>query len=508
MRRKILSLALAATAATTLTAVATVVTPSASSASSASTAATRTAPAATTPDSLRWTPCPPQAAGSRSSVASRLECATLGVPLDHRDPGGRQIEIAVSRLASENPAKRRGVLLTNPGGPGASGLDYPAQLAAAGLPKDVLDAYDVIGFDPRGVGRSTPVTCDLTPQQQARGNFPPYAHTAADVAREAPNARAVAERCAASRTAWMLPYITTANTARDMDRLRAALGETRISYLGASYGSYLGAVYTTLFPRQSDRVVLDSNMGPGGYDLAAFRLLGRGMEDRFPDFAAYAAAHPEYQLGSTPRQVTAKFFELAKRLDAEPVGGIDGTLFRGVTFDRLYVEGLLPQLAKDWQALDKGEPLPAPPSIPENFLAAHFYLSCGDSRWPGAVADYQRNAAADRLKYPLLGGITGNIKPCAYWPDSRVEPPVRIGDRGPSNVLMVQNERDPGTPLVGALKLRRALGDRATLVTVDQGGHGVYPFGRNTCAKSTVTAFLADGRRPAHDRACAAESHR
>ncbi|MGW3287998.1 alpha/beta hydrolase, partial [Streptomyces sp. NPDC001002] len=460
--RRTLSLALAATA------VAAVAMPGAS----AATPDTVTA----TPGALRWGPCP-QRAEPRNADAPRLECATLDVPLDYRDPDGRQIELAVSRLASKDPAKRRGVLLTNPGGPGGSGVDYPAQLAGAGLPKDVLDSYDLIGFDPRGVGRSTPVTCDLTPRQQARGNFPPYAHTAADVAAEAPYARTVADQCATSETAWMLPYTTTANTARDMDRIRAALGEPKTSYFGSSYGSYLGAVYATLFPERGDRIVLDSNMGPGGYDLSSFRLLGRGMEDRFPDFAAYAAAHPEYGLGATPKQVTAKFFELAKRLDAEPVDGIDGTLFRGVTFDRLYVEGYLPQLATEWQALDQGKPLPtAPPQITENFYASHLYVACGDSRWPGKVRDYQRNAATDRVKYPMLGGITGNIKPCAYWPDSRVEPPVRIGDRGPSNVLMVQNERDPGTPLAGAMKMRRALGDRATMVTADQGGHGVYPF--------------------------------
>ncbi|MGW1754559.1 alpha/beta hydrolase [Streptomyces mirabilis] len=495
--RRTLSLALAAT------------TVAAAAISGASATATATPDTVTaTPDSLQWGPCP-QKAASQNADAPRLECATLDVPLDYRDPDGRQIEIAVSRLASKDPAKRRGVLLTNPGGPGVSGLDYPTLLADAGLPKDVLDSYDVIGFDPRGVGRSTPVTCDLTPQQQARGNFPPYAHTAAEVAKEAPYTRTIAEQCATSRTAWMLPYTTSANTARDMDRIRAALGEPKASFLGSSYGSYLGAVYTTLFPERSDRIVLDSNMSPGGYDLASFRLLGRGMEDRFPDFAAYAAAHPAYGLGTTPKQVTAKFFELAKRLDAEPVDGIDGTLLRGLTFDRLYIEGLMPQLAEEWQALDQGEPLPtSPPPISENFLAGHFYVPCGDSRWPGKIRDYQRNAAIDRLKYPMLGGTTGNIKPCAYWPDNRVEPPVRIGDRGPSNVLMVQNERDPGTPLVGAMKLRRAFGDRATMVTADQGGHGVYPFGSNTCANNAVTAFLTDGQRPPEDLACPAEPNK
>jgi len=463
---------------------------------------------AATPDTVRWGPCSEKKAAP-PAASPRLECSTLEVPLDYRDPDGRQIEIAISRLASKDPSKRRGVLLTNPGGPGISGLGYPAVLAASGLPQKVLDSYDVIGFDPRGTGRSTPVTCDLTPEQRNRGNLPPYAHTAADVARAAGNARTIAKQCAASKTASMLPHTTTANTARDMDRIRAALGEPKLSYLGGSYGSYLGAVYTTLFPGRSDRIVLDSNLGPGGYDVTAMRSLARGMEDRFPDFAAFAAARPEYGLGATPEQVTAKFFELAKRLEAKPVRGVDGTLFRGITFDRLYSDASMPLLAEMWQALDKDLPLPSdtPPSMEsmENFMAARFYVICGDSRWPGTVRQYQRDVAVDRVRYPMLGGSAASIGPCAFWPDERVEPPVRIGDRGPSNVLMVQNERDPGTPLAGAQKLRQAFGKRATLVTADQGGHGVYPFGRNTCANDAVTAFLTTGHRPSQDLACAAE---
>ncbi|MEU4142793.1 alpha/beta hydrolase [Streptomyces parvulus] len=453
-----------------------------------------------TQSALEWGPCP------EGADAPRLQCSTLEVPLDYRDPDGRRIEIAVSRLASEAPSRRRGVLITNPGGPGGAGLTYPAVLAASGLPRSVLDSYDIIGFDPRGVGRSAPVTCDLTREQQWRGNFPPYARTAADVTREAPYARRIADQCASSRTTWMLPHTTTANTARDMDRLRAALGERKVSYLGASYGSYLGAVYTTLFPRRGDRIVLDSNMGPGGYDITAMRLLARGMEDRFPDFADFAVAHPEYGLGSTPGQVKAKFYELVERLDDEPVQGVNGIAFRGHTFEQLYADGSMPKLAEFWRAVDTGAelPVPEPPATLENLLASRFAVVCGDSRWPGAVRQYQRNVAVDRLKYPMLGGSTASINPCAFWPKERTEPPVRITGRGPSNVLMLQNERDPGTPLAGARKLRRAFGERATMVTVDQGGHGVYPYGRNTCANDAATAFLTTGERPARDLACAA----
>lgn len=456
---------------------------------------------AATPDTgLRWGSCP------ETVTAPRLKCATLEVPLDYRHPDGRRIDLTISRLASEKHAQRRGVLVTNPGGPGGPGLSFPADLAASGLPQAVLDSYDIIGFDPRGVGNSTPVTCDLTQEQQMRGNFAPYAHTDADVAREAGYARKIAKQCATSKTSWMLPHTTTANTARDMDRIRAALGERKLSYLGMSYGTYLGAAYAAMFPGRGDRIVLDSNLGPDGYDVTAMRQFARGMEDRFPDFAAFAAARPEYGLGSTPEQVKAKYYELVERLDAKPVDGIDGMMLRGMTFEYLYSDATLPLLAKNWQALDNGRPATVlPPTGLENLMSSRFYVVCGDTRWPGKIRDYQRNAAVDRVKYPMLGGSTASVNPCAYWPRERVEPPVEIGDRGPSNMLLVQNERDPGTPLAGAKKLRQVLGQRATMVTADGGGHGVFPFARNTCVNDAVTTFLTDGQRPAGDLACAAE---
>ncbi|PRY38884.1 alpha/beta hydrolase [Umezawaea tangerina] len=462
---------------------ATVVTPTASSA----------------PARLDWAPCP---AGPLPTPD--LECTTLEVPLDYRDPNGRRIDLTISRLPSKNPQKRRGVLLTNPGGPGPGGLDYPQLLKLFELPQDVLDTYDVIGLDPRGTGHSTPVACDFTPEQVARGNLP-YPNGPADVLDQAERAKAQAKRCAESESGPLLPHITTANTARDMDRVRAALGESTVSYLGASYGTYLGAVYTELFPRRGDRFVLDSNLGAGGYDIEAMHGFARGMEDRFPDFAEFAAARPQYGLGTTPAQVTAKFHELAARLDRAPVAGITGSLFRGLTFEGLYSADLT-ALAENWQALDAGKA----PDVPttddlDTLLSARFAVICGDSTWPRSVRSYQLDVEVNRLRYPLLGAAAANISACAYWP-APLEPRVRITDQGPSNVLMVQNQRDPGTPLANARTLRSALGDRARMVTVDQGGHGVYLFGTNRCANTAVTEFLVTGKQPSTDVLCAAET--
>jgi pimeloyl-ACP methyl ester carboxylesterase len=455
------------------------------------------------PGAPDWGACPADV------TAPGLECAALDVPLDYRKPAGRQIQVAISRLKSTNPAQRRGVLLTNPGGPGGAGLELPAVLAAIGLPRGVLDTYDVIGFDPRGVGHSTPVTCDLAPAQ-LRSNVPLYARNAADVVAQAGYSEGIARQCGASSTASMLPYVTTANTARDMDRIRAALGEPKLSYYGISYGTYLGAVYTTLFPRRSDRIVLDSNLGPGGLDVTGSRMFAQGFDDRFPDFAAFAAAHPEYGLGVTPAQVRAKYFDLAARLDAKPSPeGIDGRQFRHLTFGMFYYDAALPYLASAWHALDTGQPVSPPPvgAVPDpgNVLSSQLYVVCGDSDWPEPVGAYQWNVAVDRLRHPMFGAAAANVWPCAFWPSDPVEPPVRIGDRGPSDVLMLQNLRDPATPLAGARRLRQAFGDRARMVTADQGGHGTYLFGTNQCANDAATAFLVSGVRPAHDTACAAE---
>ncbi|GAB2627372.1 alpha/beta hydrolase [Paractinoplanes abujensis] len=460
---------------------------------------------AATSKSLSWGPCPADVG------VPTLECGTVEVPLDYRQPRGRTIEIAVSRLPSKKPAERRGVLLTNPGGPGGAGLSYPGLIAnpifPQPLPQSVQDHYDVIGFDPRGVGHSAPVTCDYRLDQMAR-QIVPYPENPAEVVEEATFAKTVARQCATSATAGLLPHITTANTARDMDRIRDALGEPKISYLGSSYGTYLGAVYTTLFPNRSDRIVLDSNTGPGGYDYTTFRRLALGMEQRFPDFARFAAANPRYGLGTSAAQVRKKYFQLAARLEKKPVQGIDGSVFREHTFNLLYNDASFPVLAQDWQALDTGRPVSyrPPATADDNKFSSHMHVLCGDSQWPRNLRTYQREVARQRIKYPLLGAAAANIGPCAFWP-SPVERPVRIGDDGPSNVLLVQNLRDPGTPLVGALELRKAFGHRARLITADQGGHGAYVlFAQNKCANNAVTAFLTTGQRPPHDLSCAAES--
>jgi pimeloyl-ACP methyl ester carboxylesterase len=277
--------------------------------------------AAPAPTSITWGPCPADVVGGPN--ASALRCGSVSVPLDYRRPDGPHIDIAVSKLPAKSPAHRRGSLVLNPGGPGSAGLGTPPVVAAT-APAATADAYDLIGFDPRGLGHSNPLSCGLSQEQSAALEpYPQPGGFAADVATQ----KQIVEQCF-EHSGARLPFITTANTARDLDQIRIALGESKISYFGTSYGTYLGAVYASLYPTRTDRVVLDSAVGPRMVWRYQFRSWGPAMEIRFPDFAAWAAArHSTYGFGTTPAAVRATYFRLAAQLDTHPQGEITGNVF-------------------------------------------------------------------------------------------------------------------------------------------------------------------------------------
>ncbi|WP_020013792.1 alpha/beta hydrolase [Promicromonospora sukumoe] len=494
-----------------------------------------------------WAQCPADVV-----TTVPLECATVPVPLDHDDPDGEQIEIMISRLASADPEKRQGVLLLNPGGPGGSGLSQPADLQGLGIPSSVLDAYDLIGMDPRGVGHSSPVSCGFTAEQNYPGNIPPYAPDDAAVAEQAAFVEEIAAQCAAHDTDGRMRHMSTDNTARDMDLIREALGEKKLSFYGASYGSALGGAYASLFPERGGRIVIDSNLGATSLDRDSHRRFGPGMEKRFPDFARWAAErHESYELGRTPAAVRENYLATADRLDREPSAGVDGSQFRFLLFVMLYKEARFGAAGQFWQSVADGdteavrsqteelrELVPglspaaagvamqpgtaqepgadeprgqetkaeATPSPFDNAWSAYLAVTCNDTDWPKDVETYRRDVAADREQYPLFGGAGANITPCAFWHHDRDEPPLELNPEGPDNVLVLQNLRDPATPHLGGRIARAELGDRARLVSVDAGNHGVYVYDDNPCALNTTTKFLLDGKLPKSDVFCAAST--
>lgn len=477
------------------------------------------APATTTKQvpAITWGSCPELAKGVRRDP--RLRCGIVRVPLDYDKPDGTLIDVAVSKLPAADKGRRHGVLLLNPGGPGLSGLDMPGTLAPT-LPRSILDGYDLVGFDPRGVEHSTPQSCGLKDPSVA-GLFPyPAADGSIDANVKA--AQATARQCA-DKAGKDLRFFTTANTARDLDRIRAALAEKKVSYWGQSYGTYLGAVYGALYPDRTDRMILEGNVDPANVWAGEAERWGKGMADRFPDAAAVAAS-AGLGLGATADEVTRTYLALADRLDRKPAPvpgsrqSLTGAMLRSVTYSLLLHNDTLPVLAQFWQAtadLAAGHPTeadaavlkqvfaatPPTPGVPaDNQATAFLALTCGDAEWSHDVDSYAKRSADDREAWPLTAGMPANIWPCAFWP-SPVESPVRVTGKGPRNVLILQNRRDNATPWESAVGLQKTLADRAALVSVDNGGHYVYHAG-STCADKATTDFLTTGHLPARNVDC------
>ncbi|MBK1784881.1 alpha/beta fold hydrolase [Prauserella cavernicola] len=456
---------------------------------------------------LAWQRCSPD-------EPENFQCATVTVPLDYADPDGRTIDVTISRLKAAESAKRKGVLLMNPGGPGASGLTLPLTTGSR-LPQEVKDSYDLIGFDPRGIGRSTPISCGLEHGWSPMPFDPEtFDQTVADT-------KEMANACL-SKQPDLLPFITTRNTARDLDAIRTALGERTISYFGISYGTYLGAVFTEMFPDSVDKVVLDSSVDPERVWRGMVQIWALGAERGFQVFAEWAAERDaEYHLGESADDVSALFRDLLTRLDREPVRldgeTVDGNVLRSealsagptddVNADYAEFLGRVRAAADGEPAARTGAALKQAPAVPnrwqdevppDNSDSAFLAVVCGDAVWPRDVERYRRDAIQDGRRYPILGAVTSNIAPCAFWPEPR-EPATEVGEVD-SEVLLVQNSHDSQTPIEGAANLRELLGDNARMALVDGSWeHGAYP---GNCADSVVTRYLMGDGLPEQDTTC------
>jgi len=427
---------------------------------------------------------------------SGAQCTTVSVPLDHRRPQGQSIDLHVSRAPARDPGRRLGVLVTSSGGPSA----HLADAATMRLPDAVRDRYDIVSFDQRGFGRSAPVRCGLRPDQQYGIPWPLPGGEPAMRAR----AREIAEQCG-ERGGAALPYLGTANVARDLDRIRQALGAPTFTFLGISYGTYLGTAYDARFPGRIDRMLLDSTVdATAGWPGVWRAALTGGVETRLPDFLAFAAAGREkYRLGDTPAEVRATVQELVTTASLPRIGS---TELRIALFGALYHDAAFPLLATLLTAVRDRDAATAAEAADElqvfydddNTASAQLAVFCADSPFPYSATRFAKAATA----HPLTGGASEGAWPCAFWPADRVDPPVTVSARGPRNVLLVNNLRDPATTHAGAVALRRAFGDRARLVSVEHGGHGAYLAAGNACADGIGTDFLLGGALPATDPTC------
>ncbi|MFF4370890.1 alpha/beta hydrolase [Streptomyces sp. NPDC001594] len=458
---------------------------------------------------------PPKPAWHRCAAEqpAAYECATLKVPLDYRQPRGRTLDLAISRVKAPDPAKRRGVLLMNPGGPGGPGLDLPL-MADGALPKEVRERYDLIGFDPRGVGASSPISCGLTDaEQEFQRAYRPETFPS-DVAW----ARRVADKCR-EKAGAVLPYVTTRNTARDMDAVRVALGERKISYLGYSYGTYLGAVYTQLFPSRTDRFVLDSAVDPQRIWRGMLQVWATEAEPAFARWTRWTAERDaEYHLGATPEAVSAAFWALVARADRDPVEfqgrkitGDDIRRARPLFFSPAQAAPVVSAL----KAAADGTPPPRAAAVPDigaalrggaaepasdNATAVFWSVVCGDTdAWPRDPERYRRDAERDKARYPLYGDMASNIKPCAFWQrPAEAAVPMRLR----ADVLTVQNEWDSQTPLVSGQGMHAVLRGSRMVTALGGEGHTVYLSEPGSCVNGPVNTYLATGRLPGHDVTC------
>ncbi|WP_370364403.1 alpha/beta hydrolase [Catenulispora sp. GP43] len=418
-------------------------------------------------------------------------CADITVPMDWYDPSKGTISVRVTRVPGNDGSARRGILMVDPGGPGSDGSTLATKTAKS--EPALLSAYDIIGFAPRGVAPSTTLDCGIdwskyTPVADERDRSP--ATTALQLA----DARLVGQSCGAAPLA---PYITTDQTIRDMDLIRALLGEPKVDYLGFSYGTWLGAWYAATFPARTDRFALDSNMDwRATIEDDYVDAWARGFDRRFEvQFLPWLARHDDlYGFGATAEQAQASYDALRAAVAAQG---------RGSSLDLSQAQALYnadgwPQWAGVLKALRAG-PTQATTLLPEVRVptgkansGAYWAVTCADTPWshdPGYwVAEGDRLGAA----YPLVGAESTE-EPCAFYPHTS-QHPVSPGADNLPRMLMVQDQYDPATPIEGALEDAQE-SDQAMVFVRDGGNHIAYDTG-NACVDAHVNDYLLDGGAP------------
>jgi pimeloyl-ACP methyl ester carboxylesterase len=451
---------------------------------------------------LHWTSCPAEGFG--------VECAMLSVPLNYADPTGRHIQLALDMVPATAPkSKQQGVLLVNPGGPGADGLPLAAQVAQ-GLNPDVAAQYDIVGFDPRGVGSSVPeLTCDPTFFKGVRPDYVPADAAAIQVLEN--RAKMYADDCE-QRFGWLLPYMTTEDVARDLDSIRVALGVDTINYLGFSYGTYIGQVYATLFPQRIRRMILDSTVDPTGVWYADNDEQDYAFQGRQEAFFTWMATYDSvYHLGSTQAAVQASWNKARARLATSPIEGPNGKPLIGPDeFDDTFLLGgylntLWPGLAQALSGyLNHGRTSEMISQYEENGIqnenefAVYNAVQCSDVAWPTNFSYWIADAETIDKTAPFQAwDNTWFNAACAFWPIKGPATPLTIDGKGLPGILMLQGTLDPATPYQGAQNAHRLLPSARMVVVEGGGNHGqsmeVPP---DPCVQNYLNAYLATGALP------------
>jgi pimeloyl-ACP methyl ester carboxylesterase len=450
-----------------------------------------------TAGSLHWHACNGQSAPVR--------CTTLAVPLDYSNPGGKKITLALDEIPATAPAaQQQGALLVNPGGPGGSGISLAPYVASALAPSVAAD-YNVIGFDPRGVGASVPALhCDTTFFSGDRPDYIPASPAAENVL--VLRAKSYAKDCE-QKFGWLLPHLTTADNARDMDAIRAALGEPKISYFAFSYGTYLGQVYATMFPTRVRRMVLDSTVGPGGVWYQDNIDQDYAFEGRIKAFFSWVASHNgTYHLGTTQAQVNAAWHKARRQLGASPVNGqigpdeFDDTFLAGGynNADWPQLGAALASYSHGGQTNDLSGAYNQLGTQNENEFAVYNAVECSDVAWPADWARWDRDARKVFATAPFEAWDNAWFNAaCAFWPVHGPAKPMKIGAPGLPGILMLQGTLDAATPYAGAQQAHQALPTARMVVVKNGGNHGQSLANpANRCVNGYLNRYLATGALP------------
>jgi pimeloyl-ACP methyl ester carboxylesterase len=455
-----------------------------------------------------WRPCPdvPRNLVGRGATGMTYECAAVAVPRNWDAPvPGQEYQVAMIRIRSASQRDRIGSLLINPGGPGASGIDTAVYLsfgaALGGLPTTVTDHFDIVGFDPRGVGRSSPVTCISNADQDASFAAPPDP-TGADFDDLVALNKKIAAGCAA-KYGDQLALFATKQAAKDMDAIRAAVGDAKMSYLGFSYGTLLGATYAQLFPQNIRALVLDGAIDPTQSFVDSSEEQAKGFEHAFSNFTSWCKANGSTcPISADPRGAVTDALAKAK---ASPVQNSDG---REATAGWIFV-GLISSLYTEsgWQALAKAiDSLQAGSAHGifqladqyadrkangsySNLFDANLMVNCADAANVPSIDRIKQLQVVWRRKYPLFGAaLAVGMMPCVFWPGQH-DPYPHAAAVGAPPIVVVGTTGDPATPYENTARLASMLGVGHVL-TWEGEGHTAYPS--TSCIVKAVDSYLID----------------
>lgn len=466
--------------------------------------AARTAHAASV---IAWGEC-----ADPSLIQAHAQCGYLSVPLDYANPGGTQIQLAVSRI-EHTSQNYQGVILSNPGGPGGSGLNLNTFLAGALNAEHFGDAagdYDWIGFDPRGVGSSLPaISCLPSYFEPDRRNYIP--RTPDLLHYWLSRSEAYARACAAASPLQeaLLAHMTTQDLARDMDRMREALGQRQISYYGFSYGTYLGQVYSTLFPSHVRRLIMDSNLNPLRIPYQSFNLDQDGPFDRNENiwFRWLAKYNSVYHLGNSQAAVRDLFYATEKQLQSHPAGGQVGPdEWVDIFVNAGYYQAAwltLGQVFADWvhqhnadaanELISLYQRLDTPGN--DNVFAVYLSVICTDAPWPTDWGVWSRDVSAIYRVAPFAAWWNAWFNaPCIYWPAPAQEH-LQLNGKGVSSALLIDETLDAPTPFEGSEVVRR-LFPHAVLLAEPGGTSHANSLSGNLCVDGTIASYLTTGALP------------